>query len=52
MFEFFTENNLISVSKSGFKPGYSCINKLLSITYEIYQSFDDNLEVRAEVSMN
>ena len=25
----------------------SCINQLLSITHEIYQSFDDSLEVRA-----
>ena len=46
MFEFFTENNLISDSQSGFKPGDSCINQLLSITHEIYQSFDDNLEIR------
>ena len=47
MFEFFTKNNLISDNQSGFKPGDSCINQLLSITHEIYQSFDDNLEVRA-----
>ena len=47
MFEFFTENNLISDNQSGFKPGDSCINQLLSITHEIYQSFDYNLEVRA-----
>ena len=47
MFEFFIENNLISKSQSGFRPGDSCINQLLSITHEIYQSFDDNSEVRA-----
>ena len=47
MFEFLTENNLISDNQSGFKLGDSCINQLLSITHEIYQSFDDNLEVRA-----
>ena len=47
MFELFTENNLISDNQSGFKPGDSCINQLLSIIYEIYQSFDNNLEVRA-----
>ena len=47
MFEFFTKNNLISDNQSGFKPGDSCVNQLLSITHEIYQSFDDNLEVRA-----
>ena len=47
MFEFFIANNLISKSQSGFRPGGSCINQLLSITHEIYQSFDDSLEVRA-----
>ena len=47
MFEFFTKNNLISDNQSGFKLGDSCLNQLLSITHEIYQSFDDNLEVRA-----
>ena len=47
MFEFFIENNLISKNQSGFRPGDSCINQLLSITHEIYQSFDDSLKVRA-----
>ena len=46
MYEFFTENSLISPNQSGFKPGDSCINQLLSITHEIYKSFDDGLEVR------
>ena len=46
MYEFFTENNLISPNQSGFKPGDSCINRLLSITHEIYKSFNDGLEVR------
>ena len=45
MFEFFIANNLISKNQSGFRPGDSCINQLVSITPEIYQSFDDNLEV-------
>ena len=45
MFEFFTKNHLISHSQSGFKPGDSCINQLLSITHEIYKSFDDGLDV-------
>ena len=26
--------------------GYSCINQLLSISHEIYESFDEGLEVR------
>ena len=46
MFKFFTSNNLISPNQSEFKPGDSCINQLLSITHEIYKSFDDGLEVR------
>ena len=47
MFEFFIENNLISKNQLGFRPGDSCINQLLSIIQDIYQSFDDVLEVRA-----
>ena len=45
MFKFFIENELISPNQSGFKPGDSCINQLLAITHEIYQSFDDGFEV-------
>ena len=41
------ENKLITPHQSGFKPGDSCINKLLSITHEIYKYFDDGLEVRS-----
>ena len=33
MFKFLTSNNLISPNQSGFKPGDSCINQLLSITH-------------------
>ena len=47
MFEFFTENELISQNQSGFKPGDSCISQLLCITHDIYQSLDDVLETRA-----
>ena len=45
--KFFTENNLISQNQSGFKPGDSCTNQLLSITHQIYKSFDDGHEVRS-----
>ena len=38
---------MISKHQSGFILDDSCINQLLSIVREIYQSFDDNLEVRA-----
>ena len=47
LFNFFIENKLISSNQSGFKPGDSCINQLLSITHEIYKSFDVGLEVRS-----
>ena len=46
LFEYFIENNLISPNQSGFKPGDSCTNQLISITHEIYQSFNDGFEVR------
>ena len=44
MYESFKENNLISPNQSGFKPGNSCNNQLLSITHEIGKSFYDGLE--------
>ena len=47
MFSFFLDNNLLAPNQSGFKPGDSCINQLLSITHEIYSSFDDGFEVRS-----
>ena len=47
MFNFFIENKLISSNQSGFKPGDSCINQLLSITHETYESFDEGLELRS-----
>ena len=46
MFELFIQNNLITPNQSGFKTGHSCINQLISITHEIYKSFDDGYEVR------
>ena len=46
MFEFFTENELISHNQSRFKPGDSCISQLLCMTYDIYQSLNDVLETR------
>ena len=49
MFEYFIENDLISLNKSGFKLGDSCINQLLSITHDIYKSFDEGYETRGVV---
>ena len=46
MFGFFLDKCLILANQSGFKPGDSCINQLLSITHNIYKSFDDGYEVR------
>ena len=46
-FSFFLENNLITQKQSGFKPGHSFINRFLSITHEVYKSFDDGFEVRS-----
>ena len=40
MYSFFIKNDLISSNQSGFKQGDSCINQLLSITHDIYQSLD------------
>ena len=44
MFSFFLANNLLAPNQSDFKPGGSCINQLLSITHEIYSSFDDGFD--------
>ena len=46
LFDFFIAHELISSNQPGFKLGGSCINQLLSITHEIYKSFDDGYEVR------
>ena len=46
IFKFFIENELISSNQSGFKPGDSCLNQLVSFTHEIYKSFDKGHEVR------
>ena len=46
MYSFFIENNLISSNQSGFKQGDSCINQLLSITHDIYQSIDQGYVFR------
>ena len=45
LFEVFNKNNPMS-NESSFKRGDSCVCKRLSITYEIYQSFDNGFEVR------
>ena len=46
------ENKLLNPNQSDFMSGYSCIHQLISITHEIYASFDANhsLEVRGVFS--
>ena len=46
MFSFFSENDLISPKQSGFRPGDSCTNQLLSTAHEILSAFDDGHEAR------
>ena len=46
MYDFPTENDLLSPNQSGFRSDDSCINQLLSINHEILNAFDKGLEVR------
>ena len=46
MLNCFLENDLISPKLSGFRPGDSCINHLLSINHESLSASDIVLEVR------
>ena len=46
IFSFFSENDLISPKQSGFRPGESCTNQLLSIAHDVLSAFDDGHEVR------
>ena len=46
IFKFFIDNNLILLKKSCFKPGDCCTNQPLSITHDIYKSFDWSYETR------
>ena len=48
-FKFFIKNELISSNQSGFKPGDSCVNQLVSITHGIYKPFDEGHEFRCVV---
>ena len=47
MYTFLVTNNLLSENQSGFRPGDSTINQLLSITTSIYDSFENYEETRA-----
>ena len=41
IYAFLSRNNLLSANQSGFRPGDSTINQLLSITHKIYCAFDE-----------
>ena len=47
LYTFLNSNRLISSNQSGFRPGDSTINQLISITHEIYVSFENHAETRA-----
>ena len=47
MFNFLLENSFVSPSQSGFKPGDSCTNQLLSIIHKLFQSFNQRIEIRS-----
>ena len=48
LFQYLENTHLLNPHQSKFRPGDSCVHQLLSITYDIYKSFDANpsLEVR------
>ena len=45
MYDFLSDNNLLSPSESWFRSGDSCINQLLSINHEILNAFDTGFDV-------
>ena len=47
MYKQISDNNLLSPNQSGFRTEDSCINQLLSITYNIFHCFDEGMETRA-----
>ena len=47
VYSFLNKNDLISKNQSGFRPGDSTIYQLISITSDIYTSFENHDETRA-----
>ena len=47
LYTFLNSNELITKNQSGFRPGDSTINQLLSITTDIFETFEDFDETRA-----
>ena len=48
--KFLLDNNLIFPKQSGFRAGDSCVSQPLSITHDIFNSFDNGLEVLLYIS--
>ena len=48
LYHYLEHNKILNLNQSGFRSGDSCINQLISITHNIFKSFDANpsLEVR------
>ena len=42
IYKYSHNNDLLTYKQSGFRPRDSCVNQLISITHEIYRSFDCN----------
>ena len=47
LFNYLEDNKLLNCNQSGFRSGDSCVHQLLSITHNIYKSFDANLSLEA-----
>ena len=41
IYQYLCENQLLTPSQSGFRPGDSTVNQLLSITHRIYSAFEE-----------
>ena len=48
LYKYYEFNKILNDNQSGFRSGDSCINQLINITHDVFQSFDSNpsLEVR------
>ena len=47
LYNYLIDNKLLTKNQSGFRPGDSCTNQLLSLVHEIHESFDHGFEVRS-----
>ena len=47
MYKYISDNTLLSPNSSGFCTRDSCINQLLSITYDNFHCFEEGMETKA-----